>query len=111
MLSYAVGEYGKDISDRELVTLWFKFLWETYRMVLEILCNNFLLEALYAEPILVTQLVRETAAVTQEFTQSGYTDDMELENATHMAILTLKEGCLELMIGALLKMRMKLRQF
>ncbi|KAI7756616.1 hypothetical protein M8C21_021367 [Ambrosia artemisiifolia] len=93
---------------------------------------------LYKEPIPVTQLVRETAAVMQEFTQSGgvrpfgvsllvagyddkgpqlyqffhfrhcicsaaclkndddvacrYTDDMELEDAIHTAILTLKEG-------------------
>ncbi|KAL9338314.1 hypothetical protein Peur_070083 [Populus x canadensis] len=96
------------------------------------------------EPIPVTQLVRETAAVMQEFTQSGgvrpfgvsllvagfddkgpqlyqvdpsgsyfswkasamgknvsnaktflekrYTDDMELDDAVHTAILTLKEG-------------------
>ncbi|GAV91657.1 Proteasome domain-containing protein [Cephalotus follicularis] len=99
---------------------------------------------LYKEPIPVTQLVRETAAVMQEFTQSGgvrpfgvsllvagfddkgpqlyqvdpsgsyfswkastkgenvsnakaflekrYTDDMELDNTVHTAILTLKEG-------------------
>ncbi|KAA3479098.1 pentatricopeptide repeat-containing protein [Gossypium australe] len=86
---------------------------------------------LYKEPIPVTQLVRETAAVMQEFTQSGgvrpfgvsllvagyddngpqlyqvllianigffealhriYTDDMELDDAVHTAILTLKEG-------------------
>ncbi|BBH01309.1 N-terminal nucleophile aminohydrolases superfamily protein [Prunus dulcis] len=90
---------------------------------------------LYKEPIPVTQLVRETAAVMQEFTQSGgvrpfgvsllvagfddsgpqlyqvdpsgsyfswkasamgrmYTDDMELDDAVHTAILTLKEGVL-----------------
>ncbi|KAK4484928.1 hypothetical protein RD792_007530 [Penstemon davidsonii] len=99
---------------------------------------------LYKEPIPVTQLVRETATVMQEFTQSGgvrpfgvsllvagfddkgpqlyqvdpsgsyfswkasamgknvsnaktflekrYTDDMELDDAVHTAILTLKEG-------------------
>jgi 20S proteasome subunit alpha 2 len=99
---------------------------------------------LYQEPIPISQLVRETAAVMQEFTQSGgvrpfgvslllagfddngpqlyqvdpsgsyfswkasaigknvsnaktflekrYTDDMELEDAIHTAILTLKEG-------------------
>ncbi|KAM5587144.1 proteasome subunit alpha type-2-A [Rosa sericea] len=99
---------------------------------------------LYKEPIPVTQLVRETAAVMQEFTQSGgvrpfgvsllvagfddsgpqlfqvdpsgsyfswkasamgknvsnaktflekrYTDEIELEDAVHTAILTLKEG-------------------
>uniref|UniRef100_A0A0E0CNV0 Proteasome subunit alpha type-2 n=1 Tax=Oryza meridionalis TaxID=40149 RepID=A0A0E0CNV0_9ORYZ len=94
---------------------------------------------LYKETIPVTQLVRETAAVMQEFTQSGgvrpfgvslliagyddngpqlyqvdpsgsyfswkasamgknvsnaktYTEDMELDDAIHTAILTLKEG-------------------
>ncbi|TQD88600.1 hypothetical protein C1H46_025857 [Malus baccata] len=78
-----------------------------------------------SEPIPVTQLVREVAAVMQEFTQSGgvrpfgvsllvagfddkgpqlfqltihvtiscrYTEDMELDDAVHTAILTLKEG-------------------
>jgi 20S proteasome subunit alpha 2 len=101
-------------------------------------------QRLYQEPIPLSQLVRETAAVMQEFTQSGgvrpfgvsllvagyddngpqlyqvdpsgsyfswkasaigknvsnaktflekrYTDDMELEDAIHTAILTLKEG-------------------
>ncbi|KAJ1695403.1 hypothetical protein LUZ63_012101 [Rhynchospora breviuscula] len=50
MLSYVSGsaEKGKDRSDRELVAPWFKFLWETYRTVLEILRNNSKLEALYA---------------------------------------------------------------
>jgi translation initiation factor 3 subunit A len=48
MLSYVSGEKGKERSDRELVTPWFKFLWETYRTVLEILRNNSKLESLYA---------------------------------------------------------------
>ncbi|KAL6142562.1 hypothetical protein ACLB2K_060841 [Fragaria x ananassa] len=48
MLSYVSGEKGRDRSDREVVTPWFKFLWETYRTVLEILRNNSKLEALYA---------------------------------------------------------------
>ncbi|KAL3650132.1 Eukaryotic translation initiation factor 3 subunit A [Castilleja foliolosa] len=48
MLSYVTGEKGKERSDRELVTPWFKFLWETYRTVLDILRNNSRLEALYA---------------------------------------------------------------
>ncbi|KAI7740213.1 hypothetical protein M8C21_008366 [Ambrosia artemisiifolia] len=49
MLSFVSGEKGKDRSDRELVTPWFKFLWETYRTVLEILRNNSKLMALYAD--------------------------------------------------------------
>nr|XP_043635306.1 eukaryotic translation initiation factor 3 subunit A-like [Erigeron canadensis] len=49
MLSYVSGEKGKDRSDRELVTPWFKFLWETYRTVLEILRNNSKLMSLYAD--------------------------------------------------------------
>ncbi|KAK9813797.1 hypothetical protein WJX73_010183 [Symbiochloris irregularis] len=48
MLSYVSGEKGKDRTDRELVTPWFKFLWETYRSVLDNLRNNARLEALYA---------------------------------------------------------------
>ncbi|KAI3884739.1 hypothetical protein MKX03_010462 [Papaver bracteatum] len=47
MLSYVGGEKGKDISDREFVTLWFKFLWEIDKMVLKILRNNSNLEAFY----------------------------------------------------------------
>ena len=34
MLSYVSGEKSKDRTDREMVTPWFKFLWETYRCVL-----------------------------------------------------------------------------
>ena len=48
MLSYVSGQRGRDRSDRELVTPWFKFLWETYRTVLEMLRNNSRLESLYA---------------------------------------------------------------
>ncbi|KAL4448023.1 hypothetical protein ABPG75_005242 [Micractinium tetrahymenae] len=51
MLSYVSGEKSKDRTDRELVTPWFKFLWETYRNVLDILRNNSRLEALYATAI------------------------------------------------------------
>eukprot|EP00271_Cylindrocystis_brebissonii_P023350 TRINITY_DN9659_c0_g1_i1.p1 TRINITY_DN9659_c0_g1~~TRINITY_DN9659_c0_g1_i1.p1 ORF type:complete len:1097 (+),score=334.31 TRINITY_DN9659_c0_g1_i1:34-3291(+) len=48
MLSFVSGEKGKERQDKELVTPWFKFLWETYRTVLEILRNNSKLETLYA---------------------------------------------------------------
>jgi len=48
MLSYVTQEESKDRTDRELVAPWFKFLWESYRSMLEILRNNAKLEALYA---------------------------------------------------------------
>ena len=48
MLKSVSAESDKDRADRELVTPWFKFLWETYRTILEILRNNNKLEALYA---------------------------------------------------------------
>lgn len=47
MLSYVSGEKGKDRSDKNLVTPWFKFLWETYKAILEISWNNFKLMPLY----------------------------------------------------------------
>lgn len=48
MLAYVSAENRGARADRELVTPWFKFLWEAYRTVLEILRNNSKLESLYA---------------------------------------------------------------
>eukprot|EP01121_Diplochlamys_sp_Union-15-3_P020111 TRINITY_DN7747_c0_g1_i2.p1 TRINITY_DN7747_c0_g1~~TRINITY_DN7747_c0_g1_i2.p1 ORF type:complete len:324 (-),score=71.67 TRINITY_DN7747_c0_g1_i2:22-993(-) len=47
LLTSIAGEDSKDRLDKELVTPWLKFLWETYRMVLDILRNNPKLEHVY----------------------------------------------------------------
>ena len=47
LLATVSGEQAKDRTDRAIVTPWLKFLWETYRTVLEILKNNARLEILY----------------------------------------------------------------
>ena len=48
LLSVVSGEGARGRTDRQVVTPWLKFLWETYRTVLEILRNNPKLEHLYA---------------------------------------------------------------
>lgn len=49
LLSTVSGEQSKDRTDRAIVTPWLKFLWETYRTVLEILKNNARLEVMYQQ--------------------------------------------------------------
>ena len=48
ILSYVSGEKSSDRLDREVVTPWFKLLWESHRNVLDVLRNNARLEGLYA---------------------------------------------------------------
>ena len=47
LLSTVSGEQSRDRTDRAVVTPWLKFLWETYRTVLDIFKNNARLEVMY----------------------------------------------------------------
>ncbi|KAK2570341.1 Proteasome subunit alpha type-2 [Acropora cervicornis] len=47
---------------------------------------------MYHEEIPTAQLVQKLSGVVQEYTQSGYNESLELEDAIHTAILTLKES-------------------
>lgn len=47
MLSSMTEEGSKDRTDREVVVPWLKFVWETYRAVLELLSKNAKLDKVY----------------------------------------------------------------
>jgi len=47
LMASVTGEATKDRADRELVAPWLRFLWEVYRLALDVLRNNVKLEQLY----------------------------------------------------------------
>ncbi|KAF3937194.1 hypothetical protein ABW19_dt0203710 [Dactylella cylindrospora] len=49
LMATVSGEQSKDRTDRKVVTPWLKFLWETYRTILDILRNNARLENMYQQ--------------------------------------------------------------
>lgn len=49
LLSTVSGEGVKERSDRVLLAPWVKFLWESYRNMLELLKNNNTIERVYAD--------------------------------------------------------------
>ncbi|KAK6544240.1 eukaryotic translation initiation factor 3 subunit A [Orbilia ellipsospora] len=49
LMATVSGEQTKDRTDRKYVTPWLKFLWETYRTILDILRNNARLETMYQQ--------------------------------------------------------------
>ena len=67
LLSTVSGEQSKDRTDRAIVTPWLKFLWETYRTVLEILKNNARLEIMYQSTALLAFSFCQNFARKTEF--------------------------------------------
>ncbi len=49
LLSTVSGEGAKERTDRVLLTPWVKFLWESYRNMLELLKNNLASLSVYAD--------------------------------------------------------------
>ncbi len=49
LLSMVSGEGTKERTDRVVLTPWVKFLWESYRNMLELLKNNFTVLRIYAD--------------------------------------------------------------
>ena len=49
LLSTVSGEGAKERTDRVVLTPWVKFLWESYRNMLELLKNNHTVERIYAD--------------------------------------------------------------
>ena len=49
MLRHASGDTTEERNVKAVVTPWLKFLWETYRTILDILRNNSKMETLYHE--------------------------------------------------------------
>ena len=67
LLSTVSGEQSKDRTDRAIVTPWLKFLWETYRTVLEILKNNARLEIMYQSTAMLAFTFCQNFARKTEF--------------------------------------------
>ncbi len=49
LLSVVSGEGTKERTDRVVLTPWVKFLWESYRNMLELLKNNYTVLKIYAD--------------------------------------------------------------
>ena len=47
LLKAVTGEQTQDRTDRKMLTPWVKYLWESYRQVLDLLRNNCRVEKLY----------------------------------------------------------------
>ena len=67
LLSTVSGEQSRDRTDRAIVTPWLKFLWETYRTVLEILKNNARLEIMYQSTAMLAFTFCQNFARKTEF--------------------------------------------